>query len=408
MSKENRDLVVALDIGTSKIAMLAARVTPDGQPEIIGFDAQDSAGLKKGVVVNIEEAVGAISRTVRAVELMADCRVKEVYTGIAGSHIKSFDTDGMVAVKSKEITEGDVRRAIDTARAQSIPAGHEILHVIPQEFLIDGQEGIREPIGMSGCRLEVKAHMVTGNVSAVQNLVKCVRHAGLEPVEIILQPLASSRAVLTDDERELGVCLIDIGGGTTDIAVWTKGAIRHTSVIPVAGDLITSDIAQVLRTSSRDAEDIKLRYGLAQADHASPEDMLEVAGIDDRPSRSLSRRALADVIQPRIEELYELVYQDLADHGFVDVLSSGLVLTGGASLMPGMAELCEEMFRVPVRVGVPRYKGNAHEMIQTPRYATAFGLIEEALTQYRRGVKPDAAPKGPGLWGHVRTFFSHF
>jgi cell division protein FtsA len=325
MSRENKDLVVGLDIGTSKIVALVAEINQEGHLNIIGMGSQDSRGLKKGVVVNIEDTVHTISRVVQEVELMADCKVKDVYTGIAGSHIKSFNSNGMVAIKDKEVTPTDVERVIETAKAMPIPADQEILHILTQEFVIDGQDGIREPIGMSGMRLEVKTHIVTGAVSAAQNIVKCVRRCGLEVNDLVLQPLASSFAVLSEDEKDLGVCLIDIGGGTTDIAVWTQGAIRHTSVIPIAGDQITNDIAMALRTPTREAEDIKCKYGCALSQLADAAENMEVAGVDDRPSRKLSRRALADVIQPRVEELYELIQNELRRAGFEEVLSSGIV-----------------------------------------------------------------------------------
>ncbi|QEL65998.1 cell division protein FtsA [Oryzomicrobium terrae] len=387
MSRDTKDLVVGLDIGTSKIVALVAEITPEGRLNVIGMGTQESKGLKKGVVVNIEETVGTISRVVQEVELMADCKVKDVYTGIAGSHIKSFNSHGMVAIKDKEVTPMDVDRVIETARAMPIPADQEILHILTQEFVIDGQDGIREPIGMSGMRLEVKVHIVTGAVSAAQNIVKCVRRCGLEVNDLVLQPLASSYAVLSEDEKDLGVCLVDIGGGTTDIAVWTQGAIRHTSVIPIAGDQVTNDIAMALRTPTREAEEIKRQYGTALSDLADPEDVFEVAGMDDRPSRKLSRRALADVIQPRIEELFDLIHAELRRSGFEDVLSSGIVITGGAALMPGMVELGEEIFHMPVRLGIPKYSGSLADVVQSPRFSTAFGLLLEAQTQHKRGMK---------------------
>ncbi|MCE1241617.1 cell division protein FtsA [Oryzomicrobium sp.] len=387
MSRDTKDLVVGLDIGTSKIVALVAEITPEGRLNVIGMGTQESKGLKKGVVVNIEETVATISRVVQEVELMADCKVKDVYTGIAGSHIKSFNSHGMVAIKDKEVTPMDVDRVIETARAMPIPADQEILHILTQEFVIDGQDGIREPIGMSGMRLEVKVHIVTGAVSAAQNIVKCVRRCGLEVNDLVLQPLASSYAVLSEDEKDLGVCLVDIGGGTTDIAVWTQGAIRHTSVIPIAGDQVTNDIAMALRTPTREAEEIKRQYGTALSDLADPEDVFEVAGMDDRPSRKLSRRALADVIQPRIEELFDLIHAELRRSGFEDVLSSGIVITGGAALMPGMVELGEEIFHMPVRLGIPKYVGSLADVVQSPRFSTAYGLLLEAQTQHKRGMK---------------------
>ncbi|MDR3054327.1 MAG: cell division protein FtsA [Zoogloeaceae bacterium] len=406
MSKESKDLIIGLDIGTSKIVALVAELTPEGKLNVIGMGSQDSRGLKKGVVVNIEETVGAISRVVQEVELMADCKVHEVYTGIAGSHIKSFNSDGMVAIsKDKEVTPADVARVIETARARPIPAEQEILHILRQEFVIDGQDGIREPIGMSGMRLEVKVHIVTGAISAAQNIIKCVRRCGLEVSEIVLQPLASSYAVLSQDEKDLGVCMVDIGGGTTDIAIWTQGAIRYTSVIPIAGDQITNDIAMALRTPTRDAEDIKCKYGYALAQLADPEEFLEVAGVDDRPARKISRRALADVIQPRVEELYELILGEISRAGFEDVLTPGIVITGGASVMPGMVELGEEIFHMPVRQAAPKYTGSLADVVCNSRFSTAYGLLMVAQEERRRGQKVEEKPLSfKELWNKATSW----
>ena len=406
MSRDNKDLVVGLDIGTSKIVALVAELDQEGRLNLVGMGSQDSRGLKKGVVVNIEETVRTISRVIQEVELMADCKVKDVYTGIAGSHIKSFNSNGMVAIKDKEVTSADVDRVIETARAMPIPAEQEILHILTQEFVIDGQDGIREPIGMSGMRLEVKTHIVTGAVSAAQNIVKCVRRCGLEVNDLVLQPLASSYAVLSEDEKDLGVCLIDIGGGTTDIAVWTQGAIRHTSVIPIAGDQITNDIAMALRTPTREAEDIKCKSGCALSPLADLSQSLDGAGVDERPSRKLSRRALADVIQPRVEELYELIQHELRRAGFEEVLSSGIVLTGGASVMPGMVELGEEIFHMPVRLGNPKYTGSLADVVQSPRFSTAYGLLLEAQTQRHRGQKIQEKQGIKDVFSSMKQWFS--
>ena len=406
MSRDNKDLVVGLDIGTSKIVALVAEINQEGHLNVIGMGSQDSRGLKKGVVVNIEDTVHTISRVIQEVELMADCKVSNVYTGIAGSHIKSFNSNGMVAIKEKEVTQSDVERVIETAKAMPIPADQEILHILTQEFVIDGQDGIREPIGMSGMRLEVKTHIVTGAVSAAQNIVKCVRRCGLEVNDLMLQPLASSYAVLSEDEKDLGVCLIDIGGGTTDIAVWTQGAIRYTSVIPIAGDQITNDIAMALRIPTREAEDIKCRYGCALSQLADAAQSLEVAGVDDRPSRKLSRRALSDVIQPRVEELYELIQNELRRAGFEEVLSSGIVLTGGASVMPGMVELGEEIFHMPVRLGNPKYTGSLADVVQSPRFSTAFGLLLEAQAQRKRGQKIKEKQGMKDVFEGMRSWFA--
>ncbi|GHU04971.1 cell division protein FtsA [Betaproteobacteria bacterium] len=406
MSKENKEIIVGLDIGTSKVVALVAEISPDDRLNILGMGSQDSRGLKKGVVVNIENTVETISRVIQEVQLMADCgEIEEVYTGIAGSHIRSFNSHGMVAIKDKEVTPMDVDRVIETARAMPIPADQEILHILTQEFIIDDQDGIREPIGMSGFRLEVKVHIVTGAVSAVQNIAKCVRRCGMEPYDLVLQPLASSYSVLSEDEKDLGVCLIDIGGGTTDLAVWTQGAIRHTSVIPIAGDQITNDIAMALRTPTREAEDIKRKFGCALSDLADPEETLDVAGVDDRPSRKLSRRALADVIQPRVEELFELLLAELRRSGFEEVLSSGIVLTGGAAVMPGMIELGEEVFHLPVRLGIPKYNGALANIIQSPRFATAHGLLLEALAQRKRGLKIRETRDMKQIFGRMKSWF---
>src|SRR6186997_991267 len=309
--RENKKLIVGLDIGTSKIAAIVAEVKPDGSFEVIGMGGHPSKGMKKGVVVNIETTVNAIQRALEEAELMADCKIREVYTGIAGSHIKSFNSQGMVAIKDKEVGQMDIDRVIETAKAVQIPNDQQILHILNQEFIIDGQEDVREPLGMSGVRLEVKVHIVTGAVSAAQNIIKCVRRCGLEVSDLILQPLASAMAVLSEDEKDLGVALIDIGGGTTDLAVFTYGAIRHTAVIPIAGDQITNDIAMALRTPTKDAEDLKQRYGCALSQLADPQQMIEVPGIGERASRELSRKTLAEVIEPRIEELYSLVQAEL-------------------------------------------------------------------------------------------------
>jgi cell division protein FtsA len=406
MSKDSKDLIVGLDIGTSKIVALVAEMTSDGGLKVIGMGTQDSKGLKKGMVVNIEETVQAISRVIQEVELMADCKVHDIYTGIAGSHIRSFNSSGMVAIKDKEVTTNDVDRVIEIARAVSIPAEQEILHILTQEFLIDGADGIREPIGMSGLRLEVKVHIVTGAVSAAQNIVKCVRRCGLEVTDLVLQPLASSYAVLSDDEKDLGVCLVDIGGGTTDLAVWTQGAIRHTAVIPIAGDQITNDIALALRTPTREAEEIKTNHGSALSQLADPEERLEVAGVDDRPSRTLSRRALADVIQPRVEEIFDLALKELRRAGFEDLLSSGIVLTGGATAMPGMVELGEEIFHMPVRLGSPKYTGGLSDVVQNPRYSTAFGLLVEAMAQRKRGQSVEEKRSGKDIFSAMANWFA--
>jgi cell division protein FtsA len=384
MSKESKDLIVALDIGTSKVIAIVAERFPDNRIEIIGMGNQESRGLKKGVVVNIEATVNSIQRALQEAELMADCKISSVYAGIAGSHVRSFNSTGLVPIKDREVTALDVERAIETAKAVNIPADQQILHILTQEFIIDGQGDVREPLGMSGVRLEVKVHIVTGAVSAAQNIVKCVRRCGLEVSDLILQPLASSIAVLSDDEKELGVALVDIGGGTTDLAIFTGGAIRHTAVLPIAGDQITNDIAMALRTPTQDAEEIKRRYGCALRSMADPADEFEVPGLGERGPRKLSRHALTEVIEPRVDELYQLVQQALRQSGYEELLSSGIVLTGGSSVMQGMIELGEEIFHMPVRVGIPKYVGGLSNVVQSPRYATAIGLLLEGLNQRQR------------------------
>ena len=384
MSKDYKDLLVALDIGTSKVVAIVAELKGEGHYEVIGLGQSDSKGLKKGVVVNIEATVQSIQRALEEAELMADCKIREVYTGIAGSHIRSINSRGMVAIKDREVSQQDVERVIETAKAIPIPTDQQVLHILNQEFIVDGQGDVREPLGMSGVRLEVNVHIVTGAVSAAQNIVKCVRRCGLDVRDLILQPLASSIAVLSEDEKDLGVCLVDIGGGTTDIAIFTQGAIRHTGVIPIAGDQITNDIAMALRTPTKDAEDIKRRYGCALKQLADPHQMVEVPGIGERSARQLSRQTLAEVIEPRIEELYSLVQAELRRSGYEELLSSGIVLTGGSSSMQGMVELGEEIFHMPVRIGQPQYYGGLAEVVRNPRYATAVGLLLLGLQQQRQ------------------------
>ena len=377
--RDPKNLVVGLDIGTSKIVCIVAEINDEDGLEIIGMGTSPSKGLRRGVVVNIEATVNAIQRALEEAELMADCKIREVYTGIAGSHIKSFNSHGMFAIKDKEISQMDVDRVVETARAVNIPTDQQVLHTIPQEFIVDGQEDVRDPLGMSAVRLEVKVHIVTGAVSAAQNIIKCVRRCGLEVNDLVLQPLASAMAVLTEDEKELGVCLVDIGGGTTDIAVFTNGAIRHTAVIPVAGDQVNNDIAVALRTPPKEAEDIKVRYGCALRQLADARDMIEVPGIGDRPPRTLSKQTLAEFIEPRMEELYSLVQAELRRSGFEELLSSGIVITGGSAGMQGMVELGEEVFHMPVRMGWPRYEGGLAEVMHNPRYATCMGLLLAGL-----------------------------
>ncbi|MEI6759978.1 MAG: cell division protein FtsA [Betaproteobacteria bacterium] len=386
MAKEYKDLVVGLDIGTAKVMAVVAEVLPNGELKLAGLGIAASNGLKRGVVVNIDATVQSIQQALKEAELMADCKITRVYTGITGSHIRGMNSSGMVAIKDREVTAADVARVVETAKAINISTDQRLLLVEPQEFIIDGQD-VKEPIGMSGIRLEAKVHIVTGAQSAAENIIKCVRRCGLEVEQLMLNPLASSLSVLTEDERELGVALVDIGAGTTDIAIFTNGAIRHTAVIPIAGDLITSDIAMALRTPTKDAEDIKVENGYAKQLLADPDTQVEVPGLGDRGPRMLSRQALAGVIEPRVEEIFSLVHQVLRDSGFEEMLSSGIVLTGGSCVMPGMVELGEDIFLKPVRRGSPHYASALADMVAQPRAATVMGLLEEARLARLRGFK---------------------
>jgi len=396
MVRDSKNLVVGLDIGTSKIVAIVAELGPEGELNVIGLGTQPSRGLKRGVVVNIEATMASIQRVLEEAELMADCRIARVTTGIAGSHIRSLNSSGMVAIKEGEVVQADIDRVIETAKAIAIPNDQQILHILPQEFIIDGQDDVREPLGMSGVRLEVKVHIVTGAVSAVENIAKCVRRCGLEVQDIVLQPLASAAAVLNDDEKELGVCLMDIGGGTTDIAVFAGGAIRHTAVIPIAGDQVTNDIAMTLRTPTKEAEELKVRYGCALRQLADPNDIIEVPGVGERAPRKLSRPMLAEVIEPRIEELFQFVQSEVRRSGFEEMISSGVVITGGSALLQGITELGEEVFHMPVRVGVPTYAGGLADVVKSPRYATTVGLLLEGREQFLRGQAARAQVAGIG------------
>ncbi len=386
MAKEYKDIVVGLDIGTAKIMVTVAEVLGNGELKLAGMGVAPSNGLKRGVVVNIDATVQSIQQALKEAELMADCRIASVYTGITGSHIRGINSSGMVAIKDREVSPTDVARVIETAKAINISTDQRLLLVEPQEFIIDGHE-VKEPIGMSGLRLEAKVHIVTGAQSAAENIIKCVRRCGLEVDQLMLNPLAASLAVLTDDEKELGVALVDIGAGTTDVAIFAGGAIRHTAVIPIAGDLITNDIAMALRTPTKDAEDIKVESGCAKQLLADPDQQVEVPGLGDRGPRLLSRQALAGVIEPRVEEIFALVQQVIRESGHEELLSSGIVLTGGSAVMPGMVELGEDIFLKPVRRGVPKYTSALSDMVAQPRASTVMGLLEEARLARLRGHK---------------------
>ncbi len=404
--KTDKNLIVGLDIGTSKVVAIVGEITADDDIEIIGIGSNPSRGLKKGVVVNIELTVNSIKRAVREAELMAGCEIHSVFAGIAGSHIRSLNSHGIVAIRDNEVSAGDVDRVIDAARAVAIPADQRILHVLPQEFIIDKQEGIKEPVGMSGVRLEARIHIVTGAASAAQNISKCVRRCGLEVDDIILEQIASGYSVLTEDEKELGVCLIDIGGGTTDIAVFTEGAIHHTAVIPIAGDHVTSDIAAILRTPTQDAEDLKLQYACALTQLAGHDDTIDVPSVGDLPPRRLARQALAEVVQPRYEELLNLVQDELRRSGYERLLTAGIVLTGGSSKMDGLIELAEEIFHVPVRLGVPQHVSGLVDVVRSPIHATGVGLLLFGHKQNQEGAPQVHLNEGMrGVWERMKSWF---
>ena len=400
------ELIVGLDIGTSKVVAIVAEVHGQNEIEIIGLGSCRSRGLKKGVVVNIEATMQTIRSAIQEAELMAGCNIHAVYTGIAGNHIRSLNSHGIVAIRDNEVMEGDIERVIDAARAVAIPADQKILHILPRDFAIDGQGGIKDPIGMSGVRLEAKVHIVTGAVSAAQNIIKCVRRCGLEADDIVLEQLASSYSVLTEDEKDLGVCLVDIGGGTTDLAVFTNGAISHTAVIPIAGDHVTNDIAVALRTPTQNAEEIKVRYACALAQLANSDDTVEVPSVGNRPVRRMSRQTLAEVVEPRYVELFSLVQAELRRSGYERSIVAGIVITGGSSNMQGAVELAEEVFHMQVRVGTPQYVGGLAELIKNPIYATGVGLLLHSQRQQRRrGYLGPVEGGVAGVWKRMKSWF---
>ncbi|AFI83863.1 cell division protein FtsA [Methylophaga nitratireducenticrescens] len=412
MSKRiERELIVGLDIGTSKVVAIVAAPILDAGPndnklEIIGIGSHPARGMKKGVVVNIESTVQSIQRAVEEAELMAGCQIHSVFAGIAGSHIRSLNSHGTVAIRDKEVTQGDLDRVLDAARAVHFPGDQQLLHVLPQEFIIDNQEGIREPIGMSGVRLEAKVHLITGAVSAAQNITKCIERCGLIVDGIILEQMASSYSVLEQDEKELGVCLVDIGGGTTDIAVFIDGAIRHTAVIPIAGDQVTNDIAVALRTPTQYAEEIKIKYACALTQLAREDETIEVPSVGDRPPRQLARQTLAEVVEPRYEELLMLVQAELRRSGFEEMLAAGVVLTGGSAKMEGAIELAEEVFHLPVRLGVPQHVGGLVDVVRNPIHATGVGLLlfgnEQVSTGHSESVMSDGFK---GMFARMKSWF---
>lgn len=404
MSRRNdKNLLVGLDIGTSKVAALVGELKDDDQIEIIGVGMHPSHGLKRGVVVDIESTVQSIHRAVEEAELMAGCEIHAVHAGIAGSHVRSLNSHGITAIKEVEVSQADVDRVIDAARAVAIPADQKILHILPQEFIIDDQEGIREPIGMCGVRLEARVHMVTGAVSAAQNITKCIRRCGLDVDDLVLAQLSSSYSVLGEDEKELGVCLVDIGGGTTDLAVFTDGAIRHTAVIPIAGDQVTNDIAVALRTPTQHAEKIKIAHACALARLAGEGESIEVPSIGERPPRQISRLGLAEVVEPRYEELLTLLRKELRRSGFEDLVPGGLVLTGGSARMEGVLELAESVFQMPVRLGLPQHVIGMSDVVDNPAHASGIGLLMYA--RQHRFMQGAERAESQGFWSRVRGWF---
>lgn len=400
-------MIVGLDIGTSKVVAIVGQETPEGGIEVIGIGSHPSKGLKRGVVVNIEVTVQAIQRAIEEAELMAGCEIHSVYAGIAGSHIRSLNSHGIVAVREREVVQADIDRVIDAAQAVAIPADQKILHILPQEYVIDSQEGIKEPLGMSGVRLEAKVHLVTCAVNAAQNIEKCVKRCGLEVDDIILEQLASSYAVLTDDEKELGVCVVDIGGGTTDVAIFTGGSIRHTAVIPIAGDQVTNDIAMALRTPTQNADEIKIKYACALTQLAGADETIKVPSVGDRPPRDLSRQALAEVVEPRYEELFTLIQSELRRSGFEDLIAAGIVLTGGTSKMEGAVELAEEIFHMPVRLASPQGISGLTDVVNNPMFSTGVGLLMYGLKQQGEGIVPPVkSERGENIMERFKNWFT--
>ena len=412
--EQQKRYISVLDIGTSKVLALIGEVQDDNEIHIVGLGQSVSRGLRAGMVTNIDATVQAIRQAVNEAELMADTKITHVTTGIAGNHIRSLNSQGVVKIKDGEVTQADIDRAIETAKAVNIPPDHKILHAVVQDYIIDTQLGVREPIGMSGVRLDTRVHIITGASTAVQNIQKCIERCGLKVDEVMLQPLASGQAVLTEDEKDLGVCVIDIGGGTTDIAVYTNGAIRHTSVIPVAGDLITKDLSQALRTPHDAAEYIKIHYGVVSPEMEGLDEMIEVPSVGDRKPRQVSRKVLAIVIRERIREILEVVASELRKSGFPkEVLTSGIVLTGGTSMLSGIEELAEEVFELPVRIGIPQEMGGVSERVRTPRYSTVIGLLQAARSlegihvQQQGGIVQDKDEAGGGLWARLKRWFEN-
>jgi cell division protein FtsA len=402
-------LLIGLDVGTYKVGVIVAEVSAHGV-EVVGIGTAASTGLRKGVVTNMEKTVAAIRRAVEEAELMAACEIRSVIAGSAGSHIKGFNMHGVVAVRNREVATGDVERVIDAARAVALPSDQEVLHVLPQEFIVDDQDGIREPVGMAGVRLEARVHIVTGAVSAGQNLIKCCNRAGLHVRDVLAGPLAASEAVLTPEERELGVALLDLGGGTTDVVVYVGGSIRHTAVLPIGGAHVTNDVAAALCTPPAEAERLKQRHGSALASVTPHEQAIEVAGLGGRPPHRFSRRALAEIIEPRVEEMLMLARREIERAGCRSALASGVVLTGGGAILEHTAALAERVFRLPVRLGVPLHLNGLVDVVASPMYSTAVGLVLHGLAQEGHGRRTEGVLGQLGvarqrMMGWLREFF---
>lgn len=399
--KSNQNLIVGLDIGTTKIAVIVAERSVTGI-DVIGIGTHPSEGLRKGVVINIEATVNSIQRAVEEAELMAGCEISSVYAGIAGSHIKGFNSHGIVAIKNKEVSTKDVERVIDAAKAVAIPLDREILHILPQEYIVDEQDGIREPLGMSGVRLEAKVHIVTGAVASAQNIVKSANRVGLNVRDIVLEPIASAEAVLSPEEKELGVAMIDIGGGTTDITVFHAGAVKHTAVIPLGGNHITSDISAGLRTPAVSAEEIKRKYGCAYSGISRPQDIIEVPSTGGRDPRIMPKHSLTEIIEPRMEEIFSLVQRELIRSGFDELLTAGIVLTGGTVLLEGSADLAEQVFRLPVRIGYPTGVGGLIDVVNSPAFATGVGLVLYGARNTEYVESQSRTPIGGGIFDKIK------
>lgn len=402
---KREELIVGLDIGTTKVACLVGEITDDGV-DIIGVGTQPSSGLKKGVVVNIDATVAAIQRAVEEAEHMAGVEITQVYAGIAGAHVKAFCSEGVVAIRDREVRPGDIERVIEAAKAVNIPQDREILHVVPQEFSIDHQDGIREPLGMSGVRLEARVHIVTAASASAQNIVKCCTRCGLQVQDLVLEPLATAEAVLHGDEKELGVALLDIGGGTSDLVVYNDGALVHTMVLPIGGHQLTNDLAVGLRTPMTDAERLKHRHGCALTSLLSEGETVEVPSVGGRPPRILQRTVLADILQPRVDEIFSLVRDELQRCGLTDTLASGLVVTGGSTLLQGLPELAEEILGMPVRRAMPQGIGGLVEVVRSPIYATAVGLVLYGARQHEGLHLPHGGGERRGVWRRMRSWFA--